>query len=373
MAMFQADRGGVFSESFRSQKRFDFLLIGAALLLFAAGLLCLFSQGLHAGDGFNFFKKQLLFFGLGLVPFSIFAFSKPEWWMKNWPVLYVINLIGLVTVLVHGATKNGAARWIEIGPVQFQPSEMAKILTVITLASFYASRQEEIEKLSTFLWGLAHVAVPLVLIFLQPHTGAAMVIGVAWLGVSLAAQIPLKFLVPTLVIAGGSLLVLWKFPEKFPMIIHKYQLERLQKMHGFQTRAAEIAIGSGGLVGEGFTKGELTKRIPEIENDFIFTIAGEELGLVGCTLVLAAFAFLFYRIWLVMLYATEPYFRMLVTGVLGVLVFHTLVNLSMILGILPVIGLWLPFMSYGGTALWLCMSIIGLVVNVRRRERPILF
>jgi rod shape determining protein RodA len=348
-------------------------LIIAAAILIAFGLACLFSEGIHNKDGGAFFRKQLINLGLGIVPFALFAVSSPKAWMRAWPVLYAINLVSLLAVLLHGSAKNGSARWIEIGSVQFQPSEMAKIFTVITLASFYVMRREEINKLSTFLLGLLHVSVPIVLIFLQPHTGAAMVICVVWLAVSLAAQVPFRFLGPTC-LAGVLLLgALVLFPEKFPMLIHPYQLKRMKQMHGFQTTQAKIALGSGGIVGAGFCKGEVIKNIPEVENDFVFTIAGEELGLVGCTLILAAYAFLFYRIWLVMLHATEPFYRMLVTGILGILVFHTIVNLSMITGILPVIGLWLPFMSYGGTALWLCMTCVAIVLNVRRRERPILF
>ncbi len=142
---------------------------------------------------------------------------------------------------------------------------------------------------------------------------------------------------------------------------------------GFQTYQAEMAFGVGGVVGTGIGKGQQGENIPEQETDFIFTIIGEELGLVGCSLVLAAFAFFFYRLWLVMYRATDPYYRMLAAGVLGMLAFHTFVNLFMVTQMLPVIGLWLPFFSYGGTAMWLCMAAVGLVVNVRARERPILF
>jgi rod shape determining protein RodA len=378
---------GFLTNASRSRVKFDFWLVIAAGLLITVGLYCLYSEGIHNKDGGSFFRKQMLFLGMGVAPFAAFAFMSPRIWMRAWPALYLVNIAGLVAVLVHGSAKNGAARWIELGPIQFQPSEMAKILTVITLASFYVGRREAMEKLSTFVLGLAHIALPMLLIFLQPHTGAAMVIAVIWLAVSVVARVPFKFLGPFVAAVGLFVGIVATHPKAFPLLVHNYQLARMgagvekqkskagipAKKNDYQTHQAEVAFGSGGVIGEGFLKGERMKTIPEVENDFVFTIAGEELGLVGCTLILAAFGFLFYRIWLVMLHATEPYYRMLAAGVLGILVFHTLINLLMITGIIPVIGLWLPFMSYGGTALWLCMSCIGLVISVRRHERPILF
>ena len=113
--------------------------------------------------------------------------------------------------------------------------------------------------------------------------------------------------------------------------------------------------------------------IPEQQTDFVFTIVGEEGGLVGSTIVLAVFGFFFYRIWLIYLHATEGYYKMLAAGILGMLAFHTIVNLAMVLQLMPVVGLWLPFMSYGGTAMWLCLSCVGLLLNVRSREKPVLF
>ena len=113
--------------------------------------------------------------------------------------------------------------------------------------------------------------------------------------------------------------------------------------------------------------------IPEQRNDFVFTVVGEEGGLIGCSILLAAFAFFFYRIYIVMQSASDPYFRLIAAGIFGVLGFHTFVNMAMVLQILPVVGLWLPFMSSGGTAIWLCMACVGLLLNMRRKEPVILF
>ena len=145
------------------------------------------------------------------------------------------------------------------------------------------------------------------------------------------------------------------------------------KGDNYQTEMAAYAFGSGGLAGTGYLKGEQKHKVPEQHTDFIFSLVGEEFGLLGSLTVLGLFALLFYRLWLGMVNASDFYFQMILAGILTVLAFHTFVNIGMVLQILPVVGLWCPFMSYGGTAMWLCMSLIGLALNVRMRERAVLF
>jgi len=131
----------------------------------------------------------------------------------------------------------------------------------------------------------------------------------------------------------------------------------------------------GGVSGAGFGKGDQKHAhfIPEQQNDFIFTVIGEEGGLIGCSFVLIAFGVFLYRIWLIMVQAEDPFHRLVAAGVFGTLAFHTIVNLGMNLQLLPVVGLWLPFMSYGGTAMWLCMASVAVLLNMRTRERPVLY
>jgi rod shape determining protein RodA len=166
-------------------------------------------------------------------------------------------------------------------------------------------------------------------------------------------------------------------------LLHSYQRERIQSgisqkdAHGrdWQTYRAEIAFGVGGALGAGYLKGEQKAGhfIPEQHDDFVITVIGEEGGLIGCTMVLAAFGFFFYRIWLIMFTASEPYYRMIAAGIFAALFFHMFVNIAMVLQLVPVVGIWLPFLSYGGTAMWLCMACVGLLLNIRRREKPLLF
>ncbi|MDR3688854.1 MAG: FtsW/RodA/SpoVE family cell cycle protein [Fimbriimonas sp.] len=361
----------------RRVPKVDWLLVCATLLLITIGLMSLFSEG-YSHDGGANFRKQVVDTLIGVVPFCLFAFTTPLFWRRCVNLIYGLNIATLLAVFVIGAHRKGAERWIQMGPLQFQPSEMAKILTVLTLSAYYANRQSEIQKPSTFWLGFLHVAVPFLLVLMQPHLGAALVILVCWAAISIVAGVPAKYFAIFAILflaLGGALALSGK-------LLHGYQMERVlgifshdAKGKSYQTDQAEIAFGMGGVTGSGFLHGERKAGhfIPEQHDDFIFTVMGEEGGLIGCSLVLVAYAFFFYRLWLVMFQATDPYYKMIVGGLFAALSFHTFVNIAMVLHMLPVVGLWLPFLSYGGTAMWMCMSSVGLALNIRRRERPLLF
>jgi rod shape determining protein RodA len=162
-----------------------------------------------------------------------------------------------------------------------------------------------------------------------------------------------------------------------PGILSPYQLDRIRGLfrpdaskNGYQVEHGLTAIGSGGLTGKGWKKGDLTAAnyVPEAQTDFIITVLGEEGGLIGCTLLLLTYGVFFFRLWLIMLRSEEHFHKGLLGGILMIFVFHTVVNLGMVLRILPVVGLWLPFMSSGGTALWLCLACVGLALNIKSRE-----
>ena len=361
----------------RRVPKVDWLLVIATLFLIGIGMMSLYSEGYTHDNGANF-KKQLLNTAIGLLPFSVFAFTPPIIWRRAVNFIYGLNIVTLLAVFVVGAHTKGAERWIQAGPIQFQPSEMAKILTVLTLAAFYANRQHLMQKPSTFWLGLLHISVPFALILSQPHLGAAMVILVSWIAISLVAGVPAK----NFALFGAALVLVVGVLGFSGKLLHSYQVERLlgmtsheSKGKSWQTDQAEIAFAVGGVTGVGFLHGERKAGhfVPEQHDDFIFTVMGEEGGLIGCTLVLAAYGFFFYRLWLVMLQATDPSYKMIVAGLFAALSFHTFVNIAMVLHILPVVGLWLPFISYGGTAMWMCMSSVALALNIRKRERPLLF
>lgn len=375
-------------ETRREVLRLDWPLIFATLLLLTFGLMSMYSVSFGVeGSSKPYFIKQAINIAIGLIPFGLFAFVNPKIWRRGVNFLYVMDLLLLLAVLFMGKHTKGAERWILLpGGIQFQPSELAKLLTVLTLSAFYAKREEQIEKFSTFVLGLVHVAIPMALIFMQPHLGATIVVAVSWFAISVVAGVPLKYLgalVGCFLVLGGAMSV----PSVRGKVLKPYQEERLMGMLGvqsgkkdikgknWQTDRAEIAFGVGGVSGTGFGQGGQKRAgyIPEQHNDFVLTILGEEGGLIGCLLLLGAYSFFFYRIFLVMLHTSDLFGKMAAGGVFAVLAFHTFVNMAMVLQIVPVVGLWLPFMSSGGTAIWLCLASVGLLIGVRRRERPILF
>ena len=258
-------------------------------------------------------------------------------------------------------------------------------MIVLTLATFYASRQERIKSFNTFALGFLHVFIPVLLIMKQPHLGASLLVLTVWVALSLVAGVSPKYML----VAIGSFVVLttliFKVPAVRHVVIKDYQWERVMGLLGietegksvkdkrYQVEVASYAFANGGISGTGYLKGEVKKRVPEVSSDFIFSCVGEEFGLMGCFVVLGVFAMLFYRIWLGMLNAADLYYQLIMAGILTIFGFHLVVNAGMVLGVLPVVGMWLPFLSAGGTAIWLCMSLVGLALNVRARERAVLF
>ncbi len=369
-------------ETRREVRRIDWPLLFATLLLLVFGMMSMYSvSDSGVGPPKPYFSKQAVNVAIGLVPMALLALVHPKVWRQKMGALYTLDLVLLVAVLILGKHTKGAERWIPLpGGVQFQPSELAKLLIVLTLAAFYAHRQDRIDRFSTFALGLLHVAVPMGLILLQPHLGATIVVGVAWFAVSLVAGVPMRFLggffAVVALLAGTAFTV----PAARDRFLHGYQAERIEGLRSgkkdvrgknWQTDRAEIAFGVGGVTGAGFDQGGQKKAgfIPEQHNDFVVTVIGEEGGLVGCLLLLGAYAFFFYRIFLVMLHTSDPFGRMAAGGVFAIMAFHTFVNMAMVLQLVPVVGLWLPFLSYGGTAMWLCLASVGLLLGIGRRER----
>ncbi len=371
MASLAAPRRPWYEGVVRTLTRIDGWLVLSAGLLLMMGLMSLYSidSATHA----TYFKKQLFRFVIGIGPFMLFLLVKAERWRRYAPFLYVANLGLLGLVLAVGDKRNEAQRWIQIGPLDFQPSELAKLLIVLTLASFLANRIDEIRSFKTFALSFLHVAVPMAMIYKQPHLGSTLVVGVAWLTMMWISGTRMRFVIGAVVLGCGLLTTAFFVPG----MMSPYQKERIvglffpdKKGSGYQVYRGLVAIGSGGIGGKGFLQGEQKglKFIPEQQTDFVFTVVGEEGGLIGGFAVLSIFSVLFYRIWSIIYRATEPFNRFVAAGIFAIFAFHVIANLGMVLQLLPVVGLWLPFMSQGGTALWLCMACVGLLLNLRSQE-----
>ena len=364
------DAKGAFASSVhRPGGGLDWWLLGSAAVLLFLGLAAIHSIDISRTTA-PFMFKQLLWAFIGVGALVVCASITQRAWMRWAPVLYTLSVASLLAVLLIGKNTKGATRWIEVGPLQFQPSEMAKVLLIITLATYFTKRQAEVKDFKTFFGSLLHVAPVAGLVLMQPHLAGCLSLIMIWLAISLYAGVPWKFVLGT----GVAVACLCSVALFTPGVLPPYMQGRVYalthpdpKKNTYQQDRAKIAFGVGGLTGVGYGHGEqkAARNIPEQQNDFIFTVIGEEGGLVGAGLTLAAFVFFFFRVWLVGYRSVEPFGQMLSAGVLAVLGFHTIINLGMNVGILPVAGLWLPFISYGGTALWMCMACVGLLVGAK--------
>jgi rod shape determining protein RodA len=243
------------------------------------------------------------------------------------------------------------------------------VLLVVTLSAFFV-KHAELGQAALFLRSLAHVAPFVLLVLLQPHLAGAASLLAIWLAVSVTAGLSWR----VVAVAAALVAVLGAAAWLTPGLIRPYMRDRIEAMvrpdaqaGSYQQDQALIALGVGGATGVGYLQGERKSSgyIPEQQNDFVLSVIGEEGGMVACAMLFAGFILFFARVWYVGHRSEHPFGRMAAAGVLAVLGFHVFVNLGMNLGVLPVAGLWLPFVSYGGTALWMCMACLGILLGQR--------
>lgn len=348
----------------------DWGLIFSALALIAVGIFSNFSIDVDRGT--NFATRQLVFSAIGVIVFFICNKVKLEFVKIIAPALYVLNVLLLVATIFVGKSRGITSRWIEIGPMQFQPSEVTKLILAVTLAAYFAKREERMNELSTYLGALLHAAPILCLVLLQPHLGATLALLFLTLIACTYAGVPGKFFPATLVAIAAIGGAAWFTPGLMPDYMRARVDQKVQELvygerdprgAGYQQHQAMLAIGSGGTTGTGFFRGEqkATGVIPEQQTDFIFSVVGEEGGFFGSVLVIGLFSVFFYFVWRRAFLAQSMMGKVVAGSLFAVLAFHAIVNLAMLLSFGPVVGLWLPFMSHGGTALWMCMGAVGLL------------
>lgn len=361
----------------RLRKNLDLPLLLIALALFAIGIVTLISAT-RGGDG-AYLRKQLVLGAAGLVLMFAAASvdcSRLDRWVRS---LYVVMIVLLLIVLRLGAESHGAQRWISVSGWQFQPSEFAKIVAALGLAAFLHRRRDRIDEPVVLLSSLAYIGVPTLLIFAQPDLGTALVLIAIWLNVAFVAGARLSHLA-AVVIAGLALFTIaWN-----ANIIKPYQKARLVAFvdpsldpadAGYHVRQSRIAIGSGQVWGKGFMKGTQVQGrfIPENHTDFIFTVIGEEGGFVASALTVALFAGLLLRGYLTAARAGDDLSRLVAAGIVGMWSFHVIVNIGMTLGVMPVAGVPLPFVSYGGSSLLLNLVALGLLLSIGMRRHKLVF
>ncbi len=347
------------------------------MLLLLFGLTAIYSEGFSKPSGTHVWKQLRAIF-IGIIPFAIFYKVNIRIWLRNWRFLYIANILLLTSVYFIGHAAGGCKRWISIGPLTFQPSEFCKLITIITLCGLYCNYRSSITSFKTFMRSLVHLAIPLILVFKQPHLGASLVIVFSWIIISLYAGVPFKYIFGTCTAA----LMILSSAFFIPGVLKDYQKERVLAMFkndeqgsNYQQLKGIIAIGTGGTTGKGFLHGmqKEGRFIPEQHTDFAFTIIGEEFGFIGSSMVMILFGILFFQIFRIIITTKVYHYILIASGSLAILFFHFMVNMYMNLNLAPVVGLWLPFISYGGSAIWLCLSILGMLLQIDNNKKESFF
>jgi rod shape determining protein RodA len=356
-------------------------LAAAVLLLAGAGLLIMFSSGYDHGTRFADHARNMLI--AGVIMFAA-AQIPPQRWMSLAVPLYTLGVVLLIAVAIFGITKKGARRWINLGVV-IQPSEILKIAMPLMLAWWFQKREGKLRPLDFAVAG-ALLALPVGLILKQPDLGTAMLVLSAGLSVIFFAGLSWRLIVPPVLLGLIGIVLLVVFESTLCAdqvnwhVLHEYQRQRICTLldpgrdplgKGFHIIQGMIAIGSGGFWGKGFMQGTQThlEFIPERTTDFIFAAFSEEFGLFGNVLLISGFLFLVYRGLMIALDAPTLFTRLLAGSVTMIFFTYAFVNMGMVSGMLPVVGVPLPFISYGGTAMVTLGLGLGILMSVAKAKR----
>jgi rod shape determining protein RodA len=359
----------------------DLFLTAAMVVLSGLGLLMVYTASrplltLQGDDPQGLVRRQLIFVGIGLVCFVVSSLIDYRLLKTLVPAGYIISVLALVAVLFTRPV-NGAQSWFQLGFVQIQPSEIGKVALILTLAAVLAPAHSRGLSWRRLLLAVVLAAIPMALIFRQPDFGTMMVWGFIALIMLYAGGASMRqfFLLTASAIAGG-----WALFQARGLA--DYQMSRLTsfldptadpQQAGWNRLQSELAIGSGDLFGKGLFHGTQTELsyVPSQPTDFIFTAVGEQLGFVGAGLVLVLFLVIVWRLLVIAARARDAFGGLIAVGVAAFIVVHTFVNVGMTIGIMPVTGLPLPFMSYGGSFYVTTAIALGLAHSVWRRRTPV--
>jgi rod shape determining protein RodA len=344
------------------------------LMVLVLGATAIFSA---SGAGRVEFIHQVIYIAAGIVALVYFSLTDYRALGRLYLLTYFAMILLLILVRIAGHQALGAQRWIYLGFFELQASEISKLLIIIVLARFFYSRRDRIRSPATFLLALALITPPVILILVQPDLGTAIVFVALFYGMAFMAQVPKRFLLGS-VVAGAALL---------PLVASRlqgYQQKRLITFlnpgsdplgAGYNIFQAKIAVGSGGFFGKGFltgTQGQLG-FVPSRVTDFIFAIFSEEWGFIGATILLVLFFVLLLRVLRASHLARDSFGSLLCFGIATMIAFQVVVNVGMNLGAMPVVGIPLPFISYGGSSMLTNLAAIGIVQSVLIHHKDLMF
>ena len=363
--------------------RFDWVLVLVTGAILVIGTLLVWSstsdnEALTHGEGTAYLRRHLANVVIGLGLAAAVLVTDHRWVRILAPFVYAASVVGLLLVLVMGSTINGSRSWLIIGGLSLQPAEFAKLAVVVGMALLVAervegSRRRRVGNVEVVLM-LLIAGLPTLLILLQPDLGTMLVLTATVFGVLAVSGAPRRWLVTSLAAGGlGAALVVALG------ILETYQVNRFMAFTnpdldprgaGYNSTQARIAIGNGGLFGQGLFDGSQTKAgfVPEQHTDFVFTVAGEELGLLGAGVLIALFAVMLWRALMIASHAEDMFGRLAAAGIACWFGFQSFQNIGMCLGIMPVTGVPLPLVSYGGSSMFASLIGIGLLLNIQRRS-----
>ena len=363
---------------------FDLLLLAGVLVLAGMGLLAMYSSGFDHGTRFvDHGRNMLIAAGIMFVVAQI----PPQRLMSLAVPVYTVGVALLVAVALFGVTKKGAQRWVNVGVV-IQPSELLKIATPLMLAWWFHRREGQTRPID-FVGAFMLLAIPVGLIMKQPDLGTALLVMAAGLAVIFFAGLPWKVVLPPVIIGLVGIALIVAYETQLCAdgldwrVLHEYQRQRVCTLldptrdplgKGFHILQGMIAIGSGGMYGKGFMQGTQThlEFIPERTTDFIFAAFSEEFGLAGNLTLIVCFTFLILRGLMIAADAPTLFARLLAGALTTIFFTYAFVNMGMVSGILPVVGVPLPFISYGGTAMVTLGLALGMLMSVAKSKRTLM-
>jgi rod shape determining protein RodA len=350
----------------------DWALLGGATLLVALSSTTLMNVNFGRA-GSTVALRQLAWFGIGMLVLAVVASIDYRKLVRAAPALYLIGLAGLVAVFVMGRTVSGARRWIALGGgITVQPSEIFKVVFILMMVWALTSRWAQPLTLSTLAWVLPLAAIPMMLIVKQPDLGTGVLLAPVLTALLVGAGIRVRLLASLAGVAVAAMPLAW-------FALKEYQRERILVFldpvrdplgSAYNVIQAKIAIGSGQLLGKGVSGATQSRLafLPERHTDFIFAVFAEMWGFVGCLVLLSAYTLVLLRGFDIAAAAREPVGRLVALGAVSLLATQVLVNVGMVTGLLPVVGIPLPLMSYGGSSMVVSLAALGLLLSVRMRQ-----
>jgi len=360
----------MFNKIFFYFKKFDWILFFSVVLLICFGLAEIYSVALSkGGESLENFNKQLIFFAIGILALFLFAFFDYNNLRSYSKYLYIAGVILLIGVLIIGKTVSGTKGWYDFGKISLQPVEFIKFILLIFLAKYFTGKQIKINSIKHLLLSGLGVGIFILLVLKQPDFGSALILFLVWLIMIIISGFNIKYIfiigiILMLSFAGGWFFFFADYQKE--RITTFINLEKDLSGQGYNINQAIIAIGSGGIIGRGIGFGSQSqlKFLPESQNDFIFAVIAEELGFLGICLVIILFGVIFYRMFLAIKKNNDDFGIYFILGAIILIFTEMFINIGMNIGLLPVVGISLPFLSYGGSSLISSLIIIGSVESI---------